>query len=246
MLTIRIMNHRSWSRTDLGGLAAGTLLIAGCASANPRQPSAESPSSGVAVLETKPRAVAVLPPSVPNAADVALESAQAAANPRDWTSTPADSGGTKSLKSLDRSAAPFMFARRRASEALDKLAGLVVVRHDKRGDVITLLCDKMVEPGQWAINVSGQYALRELAPKLRDQDGHVLVIQGYTDSMGTSDLNDALSLRRAEAVRDFLTTQGVSADSMRAEGLGARRPVASNATVDGRTQNRRIEIVIAP
>ncbi len=139
-----------------------------------------------------------------------------------------------------------MFAKRRASEALDQLAGLVVVRHDKRGDVITLLCDKMVEPGQWAINVSGQYALRELAPKLRDQDGHALIIQGYTDSMGAADVNDALSLRRAEAVRDFLTAEGVSADSMRAEGLGARRPVAGNATVEGRAQNRRIEIVITP
>jgi outer membrane protein OmpA-like peptidoglycan-associated protein len=139
-----------------------------------------------------------------------------------------------------------MFGKRRASEALDQLAGLVVVRHEKRGDVITLQCDKMVAPGQWAINASGQYALRQLAPGLRDQDGHALIIQGYTDSIGTSDLNDALSLRRAEAVRDFLTEQGVSADSMRAEGLGARRPVAGNSSVEGRGQNRRIEIVITP
>ena len=88
----------------------------------------------------------------------------------------------------------------------------------------------MVEPGQWAINVSGQYALRELAPGLRDQDGHALIIQGYTDSMGTSDLNDALSLRRAEAVRDFLTTQGVSAEHH------ARRGARS---ADGRWQATR-------
>jgi outer membrane protein OmpA-like peptidoglycan-associated protein len=139
-----------------------------------------------------------------------------------------------------------MFAKRRASEALDHLAELVVVRREKRGNVITLQCDKMVEPGQWAINVSGRYALQELAPGLRDQDGHSLIIQGYTDSVGASDLNDALSLRRAEAVRDYLTTLGVSADSMRAEGLGARRPVAANATVEGRARNRRIEIVITP
>jgi outer membrane protein OmpA-like peptidoglycan-associated protein len=87
--------------------------------------------------------------------------------------------------------------------------------------------------------------LRELAVALRDQDGRTILIQGYTDSRGTPAVNDALSLQRAEAVRDFLTTQGVVAETMRAEGMGARRPVASNGTADGRAQNRRIEIVIA-
>ncbi len=157
----------------------------------------------------------------------------------------ADAVPAKSLKPLDGPALPFIFAERRASEALDHLARLVTISHEKRGDVITLPCDKLVEPGQWAITVSGQYALRELAPGLRDQDGHAIVIQGYTDSMGTSAVNDALSLRRAEAVRDYLTTQGVAAESMRAEGLGAKRPLAGNSTPDGRAQNRRIEIVIA-
>jgi peptidoglycan-binding protein ArfA len=63
--------------------------------------------------------------------------------------------------------------------------------------------------------------------------------------MGTAAANDALSLRRAEAVRDFLATKGVASESMRPEGLGARRPIAGNSTPDGRARNRRIEIVIA-
>jgi hypothetical protein len=67
-----------------------------------------------------------------------------------------------------------------------------------------------------------------------------------SDSMGSTTVNDALSLRRAEAVRDYLASQGVSAESMRAEGQGSKRPLASNGTGDGRAQNRRIEIVFAP
>jgi outer membrane protein OmpA-like peptidoglycan-associated protein len=138
------------------------------------------------------------------------------------------------------------FAERRASEALDRLAGMVTIRHEKRGAVITMSNDRLVESGQWSLTTSGQYSLRELAVGLRDQGGHVILIQGYTDSMGTPAVNEALSLRRAEAVRDYLTTQGVAAESMRAEGFGAKRPVAHNGTADGRAQNRRIEIVIAP
>jgi outer membrane protein OmpA-like peptidoglycan-associated protein len=143
-------------------------------------------------------------------------------------------------------AVPIAFAERRASEARDHLAMLVNIRREKRGDVITLPTDKLVEPGQWAITATGVFTLQQLAPGLRDQEGHALLIQGYTDSMGTSAVNDALSLRRAEAVRDVLIAQGVAAESMRAEGLGAKRPVAGNSTPEGRAQNRRIEIVIAP
>jgi outer membrane protein OmpA-like peptidoglycan-associated protein len=142
--------------------------------------------------------------------------------------------------------APFVYAERRASEARDHLATLVGLRREKRGDVMTLQSDKLVEPGQWAITGSGQFKLREIAPGLRDQEGHAILIQGYTDSAGSAAVNDALSLRRAEAVREYLITQGVGAEAMRAEGLGAKRPVGPNSTPDGRAQNRRIEIVIAP
>jgi outer membrane protein OmpA-like peptidoglycan-associated protein len=240
-----MMNHPSWSRTVLGGFVLGTLLVA-CASANPTEPPPASPASGTAAPETKASPITTPPPQVLHPSDGALRSARGCANSDDWARAPTDPPATKSPKSLDAPIVPFIFAQRRASEALDHLAGLVVVRHEKRGDIIALPCDKMVEPGQWTLNTTGQFTLKELAPGLRDQDGHMIIIQGYTDSLGTSDVNDALSLRRAEAVRDFFVTQGVAAGSMRAEGLGAKRPVASNSTPDGRAQNRRIEIVITP
>jgi hypothetical protein len=70
------------------------------------------------------------------------------------------------------------------------------------------------------------------------------MIEGYTDSRGSARNNQALSERRAGAVADFLTSQGVPADRITAVGKGASSPIASNATADGRSQNRRVEIVL--
>lgn len=92
-----------------------------------------------------------------------------------------------------------------------------------------------------------------LRPELRgvlDQfaqglDAQMLVrIVGHTDSTGSDAVNDPLSLRRAQTVRDYLDTRGVPAARMMAEGRGAREPVADNATSEGRAQNRRVEIFL--
>jgi len=69
-------------------------------------------------------------------------------------------------------------------------------------------------------------------------------IQGFTDSTGTVAHNEELSLRRARSVRDVLLDRGVKREQMLIEGLGPARPVASNATATGRSQNRRVELHI--
>ncbi len=65
-------------------------------------------------------------------------------------------------------------------------------------------------------------------------------IAGHTDNVGDDDFNQALSARRAYAVKKFLASRGVSADRMVATGYGALRPVADNATAEGRARNRRV------
>ena len=73
-------------------------------------------------------------------------------------------------------------------------------------------------------------------------DWHVLV-EGHTDNIGTAESNFTLSARRAEAVRQALVSQhGVAAARLNAKGFGATRPVESNATVEGRAHNRRVEL----
>jgi outer membrane protein OmpA-like peptidoglycan-associated protein len=69
-------------------------------------------------------------------------------------------------------------------------------------------------------------------------------IAGFTDSTGSVAHNEELSLRRARAVRDVLHDRGVKGEQMLVEGMGPERPIASNKTADGRSQNRRVELRI--
>jgi outer membrane protein OmpA-like peptidoglycan-associated protein len=66
-------------------------------------------------------------------------------------------------------------------------------------------------------------------------------VEGYTDSQGSAASNLALSQARAEAVRAALVERGVSAERLQSKGFGMERPVADNATAEGRARNRRIE-----
>jgi OmpA-OmpF porin, OOP family len=69
------------------------------------------------------------------------------------------------------------------------------------------------------------------------------IAAGHTDSRGNPAANQALSLQRAQAVRDYLVSKGLSADRFTTMGYGAEKPIADNATAAGRRQNRRIEFV---
>lgn len=72
-----------------------------------------------------------------------------------------------------------------------------------------------------------------------------LKINGYTDNIGSDQYNEQLSNERAAAVRDFLISQGVSANNVMAQGFGKSDPIASNDTPSGRQQNRRVEMVMS-
>jgi outer membrane protein OmpA-like peptidoglycan-associated protein len=71
----------------------------------------------------------------------------------------------------------------------------------------------------------------------------LLEIQGHTDNTGTDAINNPLSQARADAVRNYLISRGVDPNRLTAKGYGSTRPVASNATEQGRYQNRRIDLV---
>jgi outer membrane protein OmpA-like peptidoglycan-associated protein len=69
-------------------------------------------------------------------------------------------------------------------------------------------------------------------------------VEGHTDSTGSYETNQKLSLARAVTVRDYLVAQGVEASHIGVEGLGPDQPVADNATAEGRARNRRVEIIL--
>ncbi len=75
-----------------------------------------------------------------------------------------------------------------------------------------------------------------------EEPSAAVIVEGHTDSVGSEAYNMKLSQRRADAVRSYLVRNGIAANRIRTEGFGKTRPVASNATADGRAQNRRVEL----
>jgi len=88
--------------------------------------------------------------------------------------------------------------------------------------------------------------LNDVASTLNEYNQTRIEVTGHTDSRGTESYNQALSMRRADSVASYLSSQGVSRGRMAVNGAGETRPVASNDTESGRAQNRRVEITIIP
>lgn len=94
-----------------------------------------------------------------------------------------------------------------------------------------------------AVLLAGSYkALNEMAESLREWPEINIEIQGHTDNTGSSAKNQTLSQARAESVKQYLTTKGVSEFRLTAIGYGQDKPIADNKTATGRAQNRRVEI----
>jgi chemotaxis protein MotB len=117
----------------------------------------------------------------------------------------------------------------------------------------TVNSDLLFRPGSWEMSKQGQEVIAKLAPRLAPFQQSKIVVHGYTDNapigralqrQGVTS-NEVLSHKRAEAVMQYLITQGVKPDMISAQGRGEADPIASNATAEGRAQNRRVELTLA-
>lgn len=88
--------------------------------------------------------------------------------------------------------------------------------------------------------------LDEVASALEEAPATTVKILGHTDSLGSELYNLQLSIRRAEAVMEYLRSRGISLMRLAADGRGEAEPIADNATTAGRATNRRVEIVVRP
>lgn len=95
------------------------------------------------------------------------------------------------------------------------------------------------------LNKTSQAELKEFASKMADFKDTDITIYGHTDNTGTAEVNERISQQRADAVQKYLTSCGIAADRMVAQGLSYTMPVADNATKEGRAANRRVEIYIS-
>jgi len=94
------------------------------------------------------------------------------------------------------------------------------------------------------IKPEGKAVLNEAAALLQKHERVVVEVAGHTDSTGSDEYNQGLSERRANAVKQYLTEQGVTATRLSARGYGEAQPVASNDTKEGRAENRRVELIV--
>jgi OmpA-OmpF porin, OOP family len=94
------------------------------------------------------------------------------------------------------------------------------------------------------LGVNAQTILEDAVKTMLGQPSMKVEIAGHTDNYGSDEYNQSLSQRRADAVREYLISKGVNADSLRATGYGESQPVASNDNDFGREQNRRVEFRI--
>ena len=101
------------------------------------------------------------------------------------------------------------------------------------------------DSGKVSITPAGLAILDEMAAAMQKLKGRKVEVIGHTDNTGLRASNVSLSQARADAVRSYLASKGIAPDSVLTSGQGPDRPVASNATVDGRARNRRIEFRIA-
>ena len=103
----------------------------------------------------------------------------------------------------------------------------------------------LFDTGKDALKPGAKDSLRKAAATLKGSETNIIV-QGHTDSTGSDTINQLLSERRAEQVRDFLVANGVAGSRLTAVGYGASRPAVPNDTEANRALNRRVQLEISP
>lgn len=109
---------------------------------------------------------------------------------------------------------------------------------------VVLNADTFFDFDKSTIKPEGRQILNQVAEQVSAIELETLIATGHTDSTGPDAYNQKLSERRANSVKEYLVSRGVPADRIYTEGKGESEPVATNATREGRAQNRRVEIEI--
>ncbi len=125
-----------------------------------------------------------------------------------------------------------------------QLNSVLATSETARGLIVNM-SDVLFDTGRYTLKPDAQLALAKVAGILAAYPGLKLQVEGYTDSVGSDEYNQKLSENRADAVRNFLITQGVPQDNITSTGYGKANPVADNSTAAGRAKNRRVQLVVS-
>lgn len=139
------------------------------------------------------------------------------------------------------------YADRQEAQLRERMAN-TGVEVQRQGDQIKLIMPGNITFATDSSSIApGFYSpLNNLAGSFKQFNENTIEIVGFTDSTGSRQHNMDLSQQRAQAVATYLTSQGVDGSRLSVRGMGPDQPVASNADVNGRAQNRRVEVNLKP
>ena len=109
---------------------------------------------------------------------------------------------------------------------------------------VTYAADAFYDFDKAVLKPEAKEKLDDLVGKVKDINLEVIIAVGHTDSVGTDEYNQKLSVRRAESIKTYLVSKGIEANRVYTEGKGEKQPVADNKTAEGRAKNRRVEIEV--
>jgi len=125
-----------------------------------------------------------------------------------------------------------------------QLNKILATRESARGLIISM-SDVLFDTGKYSLMPGAREKLAKVAGILMAYPGLNIEVGGYTDDVGSNEMNQKLSENRAGAVRDYLVAQGVANNTVTSKGFGNSMPVASNDNSAGRQANRRVELVVS-
>ena len=117
-------------------------------------------------------------------------------------------------------------------------------KQTERGTLVTF-GDVLFDFDQASLKANSRDSVTTLANYLIKNPDRKVIVEGYTDSVGSAAFNQTLSERRAQSVRNALVRKGVDPTRIVAQGYGKEYPVANNSSDSGRAQNRRVEVTIS-
>ncbi|MBK7260083.1 MAG: DUF4398 and OmpA-like domain-containing protein [Ignavibacteriae bacterium] len=132
----------------------------------------------------------------------------------------------------------------RAAVAQADLVKLAGAKEDARGLVLTLSGSVLFASNRAELLPAARERLNQVSTALLATKDRRLTVEGFTDSQGSAEHNMDLSQRRADAVRSYIISRGYAGNLVIASGMGETRPVADNASSEGRANNRRVEIIV--
>jgi outer membrane protein OmpA-like peptidoglycan-associated protein len=130
-------------------------------------------------------------------------------------------------------------------EQLRQQLNLILETRETARGLIVNMSDVLFDTGKYTLKPGAREKLAKVSGIILAHPGLKLQVEGHTDNVGSDEYNERLSEQRADSVRDYLVSQGLSGEAISAIGLGKTMPVTTNSTAVGRQQNRRVELVVS-